>query len=105
MFSGAKNSASGTVRPPADEPPRLLFVVAERREQRLHLRRQSVERAELVRELVDRHHLLVPLLFVVGERLGEGSRTCEPLIHCVREQLGIAERVRDAQSREQHGRR
>ena len=101
MFSGAKKSATGTASGHrAEEAVRLLLVLAEGAEEHLHLRSWRRERRKLVGELVDGQRVLVALLLVSGERLLEGPAAAQPGVDRVREQLGVAEGVRDALRRE-----
>ncbi len=100
MFSGAKNSATGTVPAiSAEEAAGLHLVAAEGAEERCISGGGGCERGSSQRHLVDRHHGLVALALVAGERLLERPAAAEARVDRVGEQLGVAERVGDALGR------
>ncbi|HCU50162.1 MAG TPA: hypothetical protein DGG94_10245, partial [Micromonosporaceae bacterium] len=55
----------------AEEAVGVLLIAGERTQQHLHLRRRWLQRGELARELIHRHHRLVAAPFVAAESLVE----------------------------------
>ncbi len=81
----------------AEEAIGLLLIVAQSREELLHLGRWRREGGELVRELVARQRRLVALPLVVDQRLFERSLPAEPGVNRLCQQFGIAKGVSDAE--------